>query len=57
VILVFTLVFFISAITNPVQDVVEFIADYEAKYGTEHPVFYQVTKYSLSKVICPLKYM
>ncbi|ODN02705.1 FAS-associated factor 2-B [Orchesella cincta] len=31
------------AITNPVQDVVDFIANYETKYGPEHPVFYQGT--------------
>ncbi|OXA42616.1 FAS-associated factor 2 [Folsomia candida] len=29
------------AITNPVQDIVEFLTEYEAKFGTEHPNFYQ----------------
>jgi len=31
------------AITNPVQDVVEFIAEYEAAFGQDHPTFYQGT--------------
>jgi len=29
------------AITNPVQDVTEFIAQYETAYGRDHPTFYQ----------------
>ncbi|CAG2064495.1 unnamed protein product, partial [Timema podura] len=30
-------------VTDPVRDVIEFIQTFEAKYGTEHPVFYQGT--------------
>nr|CAD7426099.1 unnamed protein product [Timema monikensis] len=30
-------------VTDPVRDVIEFIQSFEAKYGTEHPVFYQGT--------------
>jgi len=33
----------ILAITDPVQDVVNFITKYEATYGSIHPPFYQVT--------------
>jgi len=36
---------FIVAVTNPVQDVVDFIQEYRAKYGNNHPTFYQVWDY------------
>lgn len=30
-------------ITNPIQDVLDFIKTYEEKYSNTHPVFYQGT--------------
>lgn len=32
-----------AALTDPIQDVLNFIESYNEKFGTAHPVFYQGT--------------